>query len=52
MFENLGPHAGFILWSYVASFALIGGLILRIAARHRAARRRLAAQEAGKTPHG
>jgi heme exporter protein D len=51
MFERLGPHAGFILWSYAAAIILIGGLSLWIAARHRAAKRRLAAQETARARH-
>lgn len=41
MFTALGPHASFIIWSYVIGFVLTGGLAWWIIARQRAAKRRL-----------
>ncbi|SEG82238.1 heme exporter protein CcmD [Bosea lathyri] len=43
--DGLGPHAGFILASYAAVVAILGGLILSIALDHRAQKRALAALE-------
>lgn len=43
--EGLGPHGGFILASYVAVAAILGGLILATWLDHRAQKRALAALE-------
>jgi heme exporter protein D len=46
--HGLGPHAAFILASYAATILIIGALTLRTITANRAARRRLAALDAGK----
>jgi heme exporter protein D len=43
--DSLGPHAGFILASYAAVVAILGGLIVTIGLDHRAQMRALAALE-------
>lgn len=51
--SSLGPHAGFILASYVAVAIVLGWLTLAIILDHRAQKRALAALEqrgAGRRP--
>jgi heme exporter protein D len=40
---DLGPHAAFIIWSYVATFGVIGALTAWIMLDNRARARELAA---------
>lgn len=47
---DLGPHAAFILWSYAATFTVIGGLVAWIVADHRARSRELAALDRKRGP--
>ena len=43
--SGLGPHAGFILASYVAVAVVLGGLMLAVILDHRAQKRALAELE-------
>ncbi len=43
--SDLGPHAGFILASYVAVAVVLGGLVLSVLRDHRAQTRALAELE-------
>jgi heme exporter protein D len=43
---DLGPHAAFIVWSYLVTFAVLGGMIAWVVLDGRAQRRALAALEA------
>lgn len=43
---DLGPHAGFIIASYAAAFAIVAGLLSSSLLAYRQARRRLADLEA------
>lgn len=45
MMEALGPHAGFILAAYLATAAILAGLIFAILLDRRAQRQALAALE-------
>jgi len=40
--SDLGPHAGFILASYIAVAVVLGGLMLAVILDHRAQKRALA----------
>jgi heme exporter protein CcmD len=40
---DLGPHAAFIIWSYIATIAVIGALVAWIMADNRGRSRELAA---------
>jgi heme exporter protein D len=49
--SSLGPHAAYILSSYAVGLVIIGGLILVILLRHRAAKQALAAAETDHALH-
>jgi len=46
LFADLGPHAGFIVASYGATIAILGGLAMWIVADYRRQRREMAELEA------
>ena len=46
LFAGFGPHAGFIVASYGATIAILGGLVLWIVTDYRRQRREMAELEA------